>query len=57
MNHLKMLEKNYGIDGIPIKILHNSERIGYHFSFLSMTISEKKITEIQINLTRDNKKI
>ena len=55
LNHLQMLENRYGLDEIPIEIFHNSAPCPFKFMGISLTMEDKRVKEIQINVTKDNK--
>lgn len=55
LNHLVMLENRYGLDEVPIEIFHNSEPCAFKFMGISLTMEDRKVKEIQINVTKDNK--
>lgn len=56
LNQLKMLDDKYGLDEVPIDILHDGQNCIYTFQKLSLDITEeKRIKQIQLNITRNGR--
>lgn len=56
LNQLKILDDKYGLDEVPIEILHNGQKCIYLFQKLSFDITDdRKIEQIQLNITRNGK--
>lgn len=55
LNHLQMLDEKYGLDEVPVKIFYNAAPCPFKFKGISLTMKERKVKEIQINVTKDNK--
>lgn len=56
LNQLKILDDKYGLDEVPIEILHNGQECIYLFQRLSFDMTdESRIRQIQLNITRTGK--
>lgn len=56
LNQLKMLDQNYGLDGVQIEVFHDGEKCGFCFSKLSVDITdERKVKQLQINITKNGR--
>jgi hypothetical protein len=55
-NQLKMLDENYGLDGVPIEIFHDGQRCVYTFSKLSIDLTDdRRVKELQINISKNGR--
>jgi hypothetical protein len=55
LNHLLMLDNKYGLDEVPVKVFHNEVPCPFKFKGISLTMEDRRVKEIQINVTKDNK--
>jgi hypothetical protein len=56
LNQLKMLDENYGLDGVPIEIFHDGHRCVYTFSKLSIDLTDdRRVKELQINISKNGR--